>query len=143
MNFVSKLTDWNYRKTGTIKRTILKRDIERGVKFLNEMAYSNAGGCTRSSAMFCLELKKHIDFSQIYRVDFKKTRGHWFTVTAHTHDGYTIQLKGFSFGYWGEGSRGSMAFLKECGFSDTQIKKIFTIADNEDTKFQIRRKVAL
>jgi hypothetical protein len=143
MNFVSTLKDWTYTKKGTIKKTVLKRDLERGVKFLNEMAYSNQGGCTRSSALFCLELKKHIDLSLVHRVDFKKTRGHWFTVTAYTTDGYTIQLKGFSFGYWGEGSRGSMAFLKECGFNDKQINKIFTIADNEDTHFKIRRKVAL
>jgi hypothetical protein len=136
------LQDWNYRKTGTIKKTVLRKDIERGVKFLNEMSYSNHGGCTRSSAMFCLELKKHIDLSTVYRVDFKKTRGHWFTVTAFTKGGYTIQLKGFSFGYWGEGSRGSMAFLNECGFSKEQINRIFTVGDNENTKFKIWRKMA-
>lgn len=137
----TKLTDWNYRKTGTIKKIVLRKDIERGVKFLSERAYSNHSGCTRSSAMFCLELKKHIDFNTVYRVDFKKTRSHWFTVTAHTTEGYTIQLKGFSFGYWGEGSRGSLAFLQECGFSKEQINKIFAIGDNENTKFKLYRRV--
>lgn len=135
------LLDWNYTNKRTIKKIVLRRDIERGVKFLNEMAYSYVGGCTRSSAMFCLELKKYIDFDTVYRVDFKKTRGHWFTVTAYTTEGYTIQLKGFSFGYYGEGSRGSMAFLKECGFNKEQINRIFTIGDNENTKFKLMRRV--
>jgi hypothetical protein len=127
IEMITKLEDWNYRKsTGVIKRTILKRDLQRGVKFINEQAYSNAWGSTRSSALFCMELRKHMDLSLVYRVDMTQTDKHHYTVKLYTKDGYTIMLKGFSFGYWGEGSRGSMAALVECGFTPQQIDRIFT-----------------
>lgn len=122
----TKLSEWKYgRTTKLIKKTVLRKDIDRGVKFINEQAYSNIWGSTKSSALFCLELKKYIDFSLVYRVDMKHTQKHWYTVRLYTKDGYTIQLKGFSFGYYGEGSRGSLAVLQECGFSKEQIHRIF------------------
>lgn len=129
----NRLTDWGYcKRTGLIHKQILKRDIERGVRFINEQAYSKIWGSTKSSALFLLELRKHIDFSQVYRVDFKHNQKHWFTVKLFTRDGFVIMLKGFSFGYWGEGSRGSQAMLIECGFKPEQIKRLF---DHANQKF--------
>lgn len=123
----TKLTEWTWGgKKGFIKKTVLRKDIDRGVKFLSERAYSNISGSTRSSALFCLELKKYIDFSLVYRVDMVNTDRHWYSVRLFTRDGFEILLKGFSFGYWGEGSRGTLAVLRECGFSQEQIQRIFT-----------------
>jgi hypothetical protein len=137
----TKLNEWTYgRTTRFIKRNTLKRDIERGVKFLSEGSYSNVTGSTKSSALFCLALKKHIDFSLVYRADFKHNNRHWYTVTLHFRNGYVVQLKGFSFGYWGEGSRGSMSILSECGFKDSQIVKLFDHANQKKLRF-FRRNV--
>lgn len=138
----TKLTEWTYgRTTRFIKRNTLARDIARGVKFLSEGSYSNVTGSTKSSALFCLALKKHLDFSLVYRVDFKKTNKHWFTVQLYFKNGYVVQLKGFSYGYYGEGPRGSMAVLKECGFNDKQINKLFIHgADSKRLRF-FRRNV--
>jgi hypothetical protein len=137
----SRLTEWAYgRTTKFIKRNTLKRDIARGVKFLSEGSYSNVLGSTKSSALFCLALKKHIDFSLVYRADFKHNNKHWYTVTLHFRNGYVVQLKGFSFGYWGEGSRGSMAILKDCGFKDWQIEKLFVHHYQKNLRF-FRRNV--
>jgi hypothetical protein len=132
----TKLNEWTYgRTTKFIKRNTLKRDLERGVKFLSEGSYSNVTGSTKSSALFCLALKKHIDFSLVYRADFKHNTKHWYTVNLYFRDGYVVQLKGFSFGYWGEGSRGSMAILKHCGFKDWQIEKLFDHANQRKLRF--------
>jgi hypothetical protein len=129
----TNLSAWAYgRTTGVIKKQILKRDIMRGVRFINEQAYSEAWGSTKSSALFLLELRKHIDFGKVYRVDCKHSQKHWFTVKLFTIDGYVIMLKGFSFGYYGEGSRGSQAALEACGFKPNQIKRLF---DHANQKF--------
>jgi hypothetical protein len=129
----NKLDEWNYgRTTGYINKITLKRDILRGVRFLNEQSYSNIWGSTKSSALFCRELRKYLDFNQVYRVDFKHSQLHWYTVRLFFKSGYVVQLKGFSFGYWGEGSRGSHAILLECGFKPQQIKRIF---DHGNQKF--------
>lgn len=144
MEMIYKLENWTYgRTTKFIKRNTLKSDIERGVKFLSERSYSNVCGSTRSSALFCLQLKKHIDFSLVYRVDLKHNNRHWYTVQLYTKNGYVIQLKGFSFGYYGEGSRGCHAILKECGFNKEQINRIFK-HEYANTKFirMYRRNVA-
>lgn len=139
---MTKLTEWTYgRTTKFIKRNTLKSDLQRGVKFLNEQAYSNVSGSTRSSALFCLALKKHLDFSLVYRVDFKHNTRHWYTVRLFFRNGYVVQLKGFSYGYWGEGSRGSMAILKECGFKDEQIKRIFVHGADKKSIRMFRRNV--
>ena len=138
----TKLIEWKYgRTTKFIKRNTLKRDIERGVKFLSEGSYSNVMGSTKSSALFCLALKKHLDFSLVYRVDFKFNNKHWYTVQLYFRTGHVVQLKGFSYGYWGEGSRGSMAILKECGFKISQIEKIFVHGADKKTLRFFRRNV--
>jgi hypothetical protein len=124
---------------GFIKKGILKQDIKRGVKFLNEQAYSKHWGCTTASALFFMELAKHIDLKQVYRVDFKETVKHHYTVLMYTKDGFTIQFKGLAFGYFGEGSRGAEALLKAIGgFNDEQLNRIFT--DKKD--FRLMRKVS-
>lgn len=129
----TKLSEWQYgRTTGMIQKQLLKRDIQRGVRFINEQAYSKIAGCTKSSALFLLELRKYIDFGKVYRVDFKHNQKHHYTVKLFTTDGFVIMLKGFSFGYWGEGSRGSQAALIECGFKREQIKRLF---DHANQKF--------
>jgi hypothetical protein len=129
----TKLSEWQIgRTTGMIHKQLLKRDIMRGVRFINEQAYSKITGCTKSSALFLLELRKHIDFGKVYRVDCKHSQKHHFTVKLFTTDGYVIMLKGLSFGYWGEGSRGSQAALEACGFKPNQIKRLF---DHANQKF--------
>lgn len=137
----TKLEDWNYRKrNGIMHKTTLRKDIQRGVRFLNESAYSEIWGSTTGSALFCIELRKHIDFDLVYRVDMTLTNKHHYTVRLFTKDGYTIQLKGFSFGYYGEGSRGSLAILQECGFSQKQIHRIFQL---NIPKVRLFRRVAV
>lgn len=136
---VTKLDEWKFGKTRGIKRLTLKRDIARGVKFLNEQAYSNIWGSTKSSALFCMALRKYIDFETVYRVDLMHSQRHWYTVRLHTTDGYVVQLKGFSFGYYGEGSRGTLAVLQECGFSAKQIHRIFKLGL---TKLRMFRRVS-
>lgn len=129
----TKLEEWKYAGTkGFIHTQILKKDIQRGVRFINEQAYSKIWGGTRSSALFLLELRKYIDFRKVYRVDCKHNQKHHYTVKLFTTDGYIIMLKGFSFGYWGEGSRGSQAALTLCGFKPNQIKRLF---DHANQKF--------
>ena len=141
METTTKLEEWNYKKANrTIMKTILRKDIERGVKFLSETSYSHIWGCTRSSALFCMELRKYIDFDLVYRVDMALTQQHHYTVRLFTKDGYTIQLKGFSFGYWGEGSRGSLAILREIGFKRKQINRIF---NHGVDKVRLIRRVAV
>ena len=122
-----KLTDWTYGRTTKFIRTrTLRKDLERGVKFLSETSYSNANGSTKSSALFMLKLKNLIDITKVYRVDLKYTpTRHWYTLELYTTDGFHIQLKGCSYGYYGEGSRGTYAVLRECGFSEKRIQRIF------------------
>lgn len=140
----TNLTEWKYGKTtGFINKTILKRDLARGVRFLNESAYNKNWGVTKFSALFCLELKKYIDFSLVYRVDLKLSSKHWYTVRLFTKDGYVIQLKGFSFGYYGEGSRGTLAILQECGFSKEQINRIFIPNHADNKQMRLFRRVAM
>lgn len=138
-----KLSDWNYGRTaGFIKRNILKSDIERGVKFINEQAYSNVCGSTRSSALFIQQVAKFVDLSNVYRVDLKHNNRHWYTVRLFTKTGYVINLKGCSYGYYGEGSRGTWAVLKACGFNPNKFeKRIFAHgADKQSIRF-FRRNV--
>lgn len=121
-----KLTDWTYGRTTRFIRTkILRNDLARGVKFLSESSYSIINGSTKSSAIFMLKLKNLIDITKVYRVDLKKTTRHWYTLELYTKDGFHIQLKGCSYGYYGEGSRGSYAVLRECGFDEKRIQRIF------------------
>lgn len=138
-----KVTDWNYGRTaGFIKRNTLKRDIERGVKFLSEGSYSNVCGSTRSSALFIQQVAKFVDLSKVYRVDLKHNNRHWYTVRLFSKDGYVIQLKGCSYGYYGEGSRGTYAVLTACGFNPAKFeKRIFAHgADKNSIRF-FRRNV--
>lgn len=138
MTMTHKVTDWNHGRTnGFIKRNILKSDIVRGVKFINEQAYSNVCGSTRSSALFIQQVAKYINLSLVYRVDLKHNNKHWYTVRLFTKDGYVIQLKGCSYGYYGEGSRGTYAVMKECGFDPKKFeKRIFTHgAEKQSIKF--------
>jgi hypothetical protein len=145
MAMFHKLTDWTYgRTTKFIKRNTLKSDINRGVKFLSERSYSNVTGSTKSSALFMLQVKKVIDLTKVYRVDLKYTSNkHWYTVELFTKDGYHIQLKGCSYGYYGEGSRGTYAVLRECGFPEKRIQRIFEHgADKKFMRFFRRGVVA-
>lgn len=139
---VIKLSDWNYGRTrGFIKKRTLKKDIERGVKFLSEFGYSDKWGGTKTSALFFQQVAKYISLDSVYRADFIFNNKNWYTLRLFTKDGYTIQLKGMSFGYWGEGSRGSLAVLKACGFSDKQINKIFVFDNSDKKSFKLFRRV--
>lgn len=142
MGLSHKLTDWNYGRTkGFIKRNTLKSDIERGVKFINEQAYSNVCGSTRSSALFMQYVSKFVNLSLVYRVDLKYTpQKHWYTVRLFTKNGYVINLKGCSYGYYGEGSRGTWAVLTACGFNPKKFeKRIFAHgADKNSIRFYKR-----
>jgi hypothetical protein len=141
MQLVHKLTDWNYRKsTGFIKRNTLISDIRRGVKFLSESSYSNVCGSTKSSVLFVAQVMKFIDIKKVYRVDLKHNNKHWYTVRLFTKDGYVIQLKGCSYGYYGEGSRGTWAVLNACGFDSKKFeKRIFAHGADKHTIRFFRR----
>jgi hypothetical protein len=135
------LKDWLYsRTTKFIQTKTLGNDINRGVKFLSESSYSNALGCTKSSILFIMKLRNRINLSKVYRVDLKYTpTKHWYTVELFTKDGFHIQLKGCSYGYYGEGSRGTYAVLKECGFDEKRIQRIFEIGADKKSIRMYRR----
>lgn len=138
----TQLDNWKYGRTkGFIKRNTLRKDIRRGVRFLSDSAYSEYSGVTKISALFVLELKKLIDLKQVYRVDFKYSQKHNYSVWLFSKQGFVIKLKGFSFGYYGEGSRGSLALLQEIGFNEKQIHRIFTTNDNNGTTLRMYRRV--
>lgn len=138
--FNYKLTDWSYGVRTRVHKTILKRDLKRGVKFLSDMAYSEVGGSTRGSTMFLLELRKHIDLSLVYRADLSQNSKHWYTMKLYTKDGYTIMLKGIGFDYFGEGSRGAYAVLTECGFDGKRVERI--LKHNGRTHYRFLRRVS-
>jgi hypothetical protein len=126
------------KTTGLVKKGTLQKDIARGVKFLNEAAYSNIVGATKSSLLFYLEVKKCIDLSQVYRVELENSTRHWYSLKLYTRDGYTVLFKGLSFGFYGEGSRGTVAVLNDLGFGRKQIKRIF---EDGNTSLLLQRRV--
>ena len=107
-----------------IKTRTLKKDIERGVKHLSEHSYSNLYGATRSSLEFVREAFKQ-DIGEAIKVDARHTKKNWYTVSISTSKGYTVQVKGFSFGYYGEGSRGLFEALEMLGFTRNLAQKCY------------------
>lgn len=122
--FVSHRT-YGQRTKGTRKIT-LKRDMDRGVKYLNEQAYHKLCGGTRASLSFFEYVSTLIDVKNVYRATLKQSKRHWVTLRLYTTDGYVINFKGCNGGYMGEGTRGTHDILKACGFNERQCKKAFT-----------------
>lgn len=121
-----------------IKTKTLKKDIERGVKHLSEHSYSNLYGATRSSIEFVEKAFTH-DIGQPVKVIASHTRKHWYTVAIHTSKGYTVQVKGFSFGHYSEGSRGLFGTLEALGFTKDLAEKCYSKREDY-TGFSITRK---
>lgn len=139
-NFNYKPSDWNYGIKSRVYKRTLKKDIARGVKFLSDIAYAKDGGSTRGSMRFIQEVAKHIDLGKTYRAALTfENGGKWYTLKLFTKDGYTIMLKGCSFDYFGEGSRGSFAALTFCGFKPKQIERILNHTGR--TKYNFFRRV--
>jgi hypothetical protein len=117
-----------------VRIVTLRRDLNRGVKFLNEKAYHISYGATRSSIRFFAYLSSQIDVTNVYRAKLTLSQRHWFTLRLWTTDGYLIMLKGVSGGYFGEGTRGCYDILKACGFNERQCWKAF-----KEEQFEVRK----
>ena len=122
----------------TVKTRTLEQDIERGVKHLSEQSYSTWYGATTSSEEFTEYVLSHFDVGTVVRVVFTQTNKHHYTVTFFTDKGYTILTKGFSFGYYGQGTRAVHKLLHNLGFSKRQINKVF----QRKSDFQLYKRAA-
>lgn len=118
------------RTTGYVKKITLSRDIKNGITVLEEKSYSDMYGTTKASLLFYLELKKHINMDNIYSAHFRQSENGNYNVILYSKDGYTIMFNGLSFGYYGEGSRGSMDILKDIGFTAEKVEQVATKQSN-------------
>jgi hypothetical protein len=112
------------RKVKGIKRKTLKADILRGVKTLNETAYTEYYGSTNNSLEFFNTVMKH-DIGNVTSVKMEINPKHWYSTILTTDKGFTIRLKGLAFGYHGEGSRGAYQVLTTLGVSHQKAKRVF------------------
>lgn len=126
------------RKVRGIAVKTINADINRGVTTFNEKSYTVNHGSTSNSLAFFNAMMKH-DIGNVKGVKFEQSEKHWYTTTLTTDKGYTIILKGLSFGYHGEGSRGAESILKALGFNKQQVAKVFTKQSN----FRLRKAVAI
>lgn len=106
-----------------IKTRTLKKDIERGVKFLSEWSYCEKWGATPSSLRFLNALKKHINVKSAIKAELVYSQKKHWTLYIYTNEGYTLLFKGVSGGYYGQGTRGCYDILKACGFNERQCQK--------------------
>ena len=120
-----------------IKKVTLGKDVARGVRFLNESSYSNFYGVTRYSLEFVQYVFRKFEVGEVVKVEFKTVKNN-YRVYITTSNGFTIVAHGLSFGYFGEGSRGSREVLELLGFSEKQISKVFSRQSN----FRLYRRVA-
>lgn len=98
---------------------LLEKDFVNGVRLIRDKNYNPlCNGITRFSLQFFHHLVKEgvLNVNDVYRADFSYSKKHWYSLTLHTVDGYKFSFHGVSFGYSGEGSRGSAEILKACGF---------------------------
>lgn len=101
---------------------LLEKDfLVNGVKLIRDKNYNSyCNGGTRFSLEFFKHLvdKGYLNVDEVYRADLNFHKKHWYSLTLHTKDGYRFSFHGVSFGYGGEGSRGSAEILKACGFKN-------------------------
>jgi hypothetical protein len=109
-----------------LKIKTLNADIKRGVKTLNDKSYTYRG-VTSYSLKFWSKVRGLV--GQVVKAEFVEDY-HGYKLFLTTDKGYRVGLFGCSFGYWGEGCRGSAQVLKDCGFTNAQIKKVFTKQSN-------------
>lgn len=99
----------------------LERDFVRGVKLIRDKNYEPyANGVTKYSINFFKHLvdEGYLIPDEVYRADLEYDKKHHYRLTLHTIDEYRFSFHGVSFGYGGEGSRGSAEILKACGFNN-------------------------
>jgi hypothetical protein len=110
-------------------QTILKRDIQRGVTHIKDKNYNlYANGITKQSLEFFKHIEKYM--SPVKRAILQYDSKNWYRLKLFTITGQTVIFYGCSFGYHGEGSRGSYEILTKVGFSDKQAKKVFDRKDH-------------
>jgi hypothetical protein len=100
----------------------VERDFINGVTSFKDKNYNPyCNGVTKQSLNFFDYLleKGFFETKEVYRVDLKFSKKHWYSLTLYTIHGYSFSFYGCSFGYGGEGSRGSKYILDKCGFSKT------------------------
>lgn len=102
---------------------LVEKDFLNGVKLIRDKNYEpTCNGVTRYSLMFFNHLieKGYFNTDEVYRADLRYHKKHNYSLTLHTVDGYKFSFHGVSFGYAGEGSRGSQTILERCGFSNSE-----------------------
>ena len=107
---------------------VLKNDINRGVTTIKDKNYHEMGGGTRFSLMF-FDKVKHL-LTDTYKAELLFDNKHWYRLRISTKSGLTVSFHGCSFGYGGEGSRGSYQILSNLGFSEKQCRKVFEHRDH-------------
>ncbi len=117
----------------------LERDFVNGVKLIRDKNYEeNCNGVTKYSLKFFKYLVKegYLIPSEVYRADLIYDKKNWYRLVLHTIDGYRFSFHGVSFGYTGEGSRGSVEILQECGFKN--VKRILQHREHFEEKDSIK-----
>ena len=102
---------------------LLSKDINRGVKHLDDGSYHEMGGATVFSEMFWNRVKSRIGNVKKAECRYDTKKG--YRLVLFSDKGFTVILRGCSHGYVGTGSRMTEKVLSECGFSENQIKKVF------------------
>ena len=111
-----------------IGQLVLKNDINRGVTTIKDKNYHNMGGGTRFSLMF-FDKVQHL-LTDTYKAELLFDNKHWYRLRISTKSGLNVSFHGCSFGYFGEGSRGTVEILSKLGFSDKQCRKVFEHRDH-------------
>lgn len=105
---------------------IFTNDFNRGVKHFKDKNYSQYGS---AGSLRFFNYAKHF-ITDVKRVVLLYDNKHWYRMKIITGNGYEFFFYGCSFGYYGEGSRTSAEILKQLGFKESQIKKVFDLKDH-------------
>lgn len=116
-------------------------DIKRGVKLIKDYNYKGYYESTRSSLEFFHNTKEIIQYLEVEKAQLEYTRKHNYRLRIFTKSGHVFVFTGCSFGYTGEGSRGSKEILQELGFKPKQYNKVFEHRDHmtKDDKMTLRK----
>lgn len=110
--------------TRTVNARAIFNDVQRGVRRLNEEAYCQSYGVTRSSLAFAIIVNQMVGITA-KRAELTYTPQKHYTLKVFTRSGFEVVFKGVSGGYFGEGARGCYDILKFCGFSEEQCQRVW------------------
>lgn len=117
-----------------IGQKILKSDIERGVSTIKDKNYNPyCNGVTKFSLAF-FDKVKHL-LTDTYKAELIYDTKHHYCLRVSTKSGLVVSFHGCSFGYSGEGSRGSVEILVKLGFTVKQCQRIFLYRNHMTVKF--------